>query len=185
MEFAIYLEVEPEFQSVKRKGYVKRHFDYEAHNEPIMTSEKKYEIKFFNMLLDTALMSIKESFEQLHQHTETLCFLYKINELPKKEKLIKYCADLQLALTIGLDADIKGASLCDKLLSIKKLMKNLKNPMPLNISNFIRKLNTEDLYPNIWVSLRILLTMPVSTASGKRSFSKLKLIKIYLRSSMS
>jgi hypothetical protein len=57
--------------------------------------------------------------------------------------------------------------------------------MPLNILNFIRKFNIEDLYPNIWVSLRILLTMPVSVASGERSFSKLKLIKTYLRSSMS
>jgi hypothetical protein len=57
--------------------------------------------------------------------------------------------------------------------------------MPLIVLNFIKKFNMEDLYPNIWVSLRILLTMPVSVASGERSFSKLKLIKTYLRSSMS
>jgi hypothetical protein len=42
---------------------MKRHFDYEAHNEPIMTPEKKFETEFFNTLLDTALMSIKERFE--------------------------------------------------------------------------------------------------------------------------
>jgi hypothetical protein len=64
-------------------------------------------------------------------------------------------------------------------------VKNRKNPMPLNILNFIKKFNMEDLYPNIWVSLRILLIIPVSGASGERSFSKLKLIKTYLRSSMS
>jgi hypothetical protein len=56
--------------------------------------------------------------------------------------------------------------------------------MPLNVLNFIKKFNMEDLYPNIWVSLRIILTMPVSVASGERSFSKLKLIKTYLRSSV-
>jgi hypothetical protein len=66
-EHAIDLEVEPEFQSAKRIRYVKRHFDYEAHNELIMTTEKKFEIKFFNTSLNTALMSIKERFEQLHQ----------------------------------------------------------------------------------------------------------------------
>jgi hypothetical protein len=43
----------------------------------------------------------------------------------------------------------------------------------------------EDLYPNIWVSVRILLTMLVSITSGEGSFSKLKLIKTYLRSSLS
>jgi len=39
-------------------------------------------------------------------------------------------------------------------------------------------------FPNLTVSLRILLTLPVTVAAGGRSFSKLKLIKSYLRSSM-
>jgi hypothetical protein len=41
------------------------------------------------------------------------------------------------------------------------------------------------LYPTTVVALRILLTLPVSVASGERSFFKLKLIKPYLRSSIS
>jgi hypothetical protein len=41
-ELAIDLEVEPEFQSAKRIRYVKRHFDYEARDEAIMTPEKKF-----------------------------------------------------------------------------------------------------------------------------------------------
>ena len=39
--------------------------------------------------------------------------------------------------------------------------------------------------PNLYTALQILATMPVSVASGERSFSKLKLIKTYLRSNMS
>ena len=38
--------------------------------------------------------------------------------------------------------------------------------------------------PNVSTALRILLTVPVTVASGERSFSKLKLIKTYLRSTM-
>jgi hAT family C-terminal dimerisation region len=34
------------------------------------------------------------------------------------------------------------------------------------------------------IALRILLTLPVAVAEGERSFSKLKLIKTYLRSSI-
>ncbi|KAL4089763.1 hypothetical protein QTP88_024734 [Uroleucon formosanum] len=41
-----------------------------------------------------------------------------------------------------------------------------------------------DVYPNLEVALRIFLTMPVTTATCERSFSKLKLIKNYLRSTM-
>ena len=41
------------------------------------------------------------------------------------------------------------------------------------------------MFPNLTVALRVFLTMPLTVASAERSFSKLKLIKTYLRSSMS
>ena len=41
------------------------------------------------------------------------------------------------------------------------------------------------LYPNAYIAYRILLTIPVTVASVKRSVSKLKLLKSYLRSTMS
>jgi hypothetical protein len=75
-------------------------FSLRSSREPVKTPEKKSEIEFFSMLLDTALISLKESFESLHQHTEPLGFLYKFSELPKKEELIKHCSDFQLALTV-------------------------------------------------------------------------------------
>ena len=50
----------------------------------------------------------------------------------------------------------------------------------MHLSN--QKLNK--VFPNIDIALRILLTLPISVACGERSFSKLKLIKNYLRSTM-
>jgi hypothetical protein len=47
---------------------------------------------------------------------------------------------------------------------------------------FVREV---DSYPNVCIAYRILFTMPVAVASAERSFSKLKLLKNYLRLVMS
>ncbi|CAC5416458.1 unnamed protein product [Mytilus coruscus] len=46
------------------------------------------------------------------------------------------------------------------------------------------EMTPKELYPNIFCILQILLTMPPSTATAERSFSALKRVKTYLRSTM-
>ncbi|BFZ09062.1 hypothetical protein BsWGS_12101 [Bradybaena similaris] len=55
---------------------------------------------------------------------------------------------------------------------------------PQEVLKFLLKYKLQESFPNVAVALRILLTLPVSVASGDRSFSKMKLIKTYLRSTM-
>ena len=52
----------------------------------------------------------------------------------------------------------------------------------MEIFEFVRRM---DCYPNIFVAYRILFTIPIIVASAERSFSKLKLLNNYLRSTMS
>jgi hypothetical protein len=69
-----------------------------------MTKEKKSEIEFFNKLLYTALISIKEGFKQLNQHTETWRFLSKISELSEirraHERLFRYSVGFNCLLQL-------------------------------------------------------------------------------------
>lgn len=62
-------------------------------------------------------------------------------------------------------------------------LKVLQLTLPaMEIFEFVKEM---DSYPNVSTAYRILFTMPVTVASGERSFSKLKLLKYYLRSVMS
>ena len=54
---------------------------------------------------------------------------------------------------------------------------------PLDLLNKPTKLKLNYLFPNICVGLRIFLTLPVTVASGERSFSKLAYVKNKLRNS--
>ena len=55
----------------------------------------------------------------------------------------------------------------------------------LELLTFIHEKELAEIYANLWTALRIGLTLPVTVAEAERSFSKLKLIKTYLRSTMS
>ena len=58
----------------------------------------------------------------------------------------------------------------------------MENDKLINILNYIKRIK---YFPNVYITYRIMLTISVSIASVERSFSKLKLIKSYLRSIMS
>lgn len=54
---------------------------------------------------------------------------------------------------------------------------------PISLLTFIISYG-DDVFPNLRTSIQILLTIATSIASCERSFSKLKLIENYLRTSM-
>lgn len=53
---------------------------------------------------------------------------------------------------------------------------------PSEIFQFLSENDRATAFPNLFIALWIYLTIPVTIASGKRTFSRLKLIKTYLRS---
>ena len=63
----------------------------------------------------------------------------------------------------------------------KELAQELKNlpDLPskgmtsLELLKFILGKQLIEIYPNIWIALRIVVTLPVTVASAERSFSKL------------
>jgi len=102
------------------------------------------------------------------------------------------CLNLQTLLSSQTEcetasSDIDGLALFDEL----KTLHNISRPIIsedidslLELLPFLHVNCLHEVFPNVSVALRVVLTIPVTVASGERSFSKLKLFKTFLRSSM-
>jgi len=108
--------------------------------------------------------------------------LYDISKLKTMpdEDIRKYCQDLQIILTDGENKDIDAIDLFEELLILREMVDN--NMTALQTLTLVKK--SLGSFSNVEVALRILLTIPIASAGAERSFSKLKLIKNFLRNSL-
>jgi hypothetical protein len=90
------------------------------------------------------------------------------------------CLNLKGFLKHDIDYDLNSLELFSELKVLKEILQ-IEESSPIDILNYIKRL---DYFPNACIAYRILLTILVIVASVERSFSKLKLIKSYLRSTM-
>ena len=102
------------------------------------------------------------------------------------------CLNLQTVLSSKSQSQNQSNTLCSDIdgISLFDELKTLHNIMPDNISSILELLRflhfncLHEVFPTVSVAVRVLLTIPITVASGERSFSTLKLIKTYLRASM-
>lgn len=182
------LGIEDSFPSIdqSRIRRTNTQFNYESCDDPIIDSKQRFKVNFFNAILDRAIQSINERFLQLSEHANLFSFLYDISKIKNSDELMTHCKDLQLALASddGLTSDIDAVELYDEITALQRRFNDTETN-PRNVLEYICANQLVELFPNTYVSLRILLTLPVTAATGERSFSKLKIIKNYLRSQMS
>jgi len=143
-------------------------------------------------LLDQSIVSFEERFSQLKQFRDIFGFLFNIpslsgflSERSAETDLRRQCLNLQRVLTKKDDesnaeeTDIDGIGLYDELRTLSNILPH-DVMLPLDVLRYMHKNQLHEVLPNLSITLRILLTV----ASGERSFSRLKLIKTYLRSTM-
>lgn len=172
----------PRISVSRRQSKKPIHFISEERHEITDDPTKHYKIEFYYYVLDITTASLDNRFNQLKSHCVYFDFLYDIGELKNAppDSLDTKCRNLTAILQDHVSSDIDALELREELKVLSTLLKPGIDSK--EILNFIGRHN---FFPNFNIALRILLTLPVTVASGEMSFSKLKLIKTYLRSTMS
>ena len=178
-EIAIDMDVArvfPQKRQIKRK----RQFDETLDDENVQSAKESFRIIFFYCIIDQAIVSLGKRFEQ---YESLFGFLFSSDKLQSLDELSlkSSCYRLAEKLKNGDKCDIHESELYVELKLLQQFLPNEK----LGALDILKIMKRGDCFPNAIIAYRIFLTIPVTVASAERSFSKLKLIKTYLRNSMS
>ena len=177
--FATKHDINTEFQAerIRRKT---RFFDEKATDAPIKNPIDKLRVELFNYIIDTALQSVTSRYESLDAITLRFDLVLHLNiahSLSINELKVK-CSSISDSL------DIDPVALQSEISFISKKLQTEEISSPIDVLNFLSKNSLLEVFPNLTIALQLFCTLPVSVASAERSFSKLKLIKTRLRSTM-
>jgi hypothetical protein len=145
--------------------------------------------RVMKLSLDRLVQEIRDRSKRLQDLNSKFGFLLDVQSLitsddVNEDSLLPHCADFALVY----EGDIDGSSLLLEIMDCRMLFKKRPSCEVPSTPEQLLKATIQygkEVFPNLRTALQILLTISVSVASCERSFSKLKLVKTYLRSTMS
>ncbi|XP_022858956.1 zinc finger MYM-type protein 1-like [Olea europaea var. sylvestris] len=182
-QMASKMGIEAVFQK-KRSIRRKKQFDESGTEEITYSAEDSFRVEYFLFIIDQARSSLQTCFEQFTHYEEIFGFLFNMDRLKimPVDSLLKSCMNLEQYLEHNGHSDIIGDDLCSELIVLRCYLTS-ETKRAIDVLHYLKKMN--GCFPNACIAYKILLTIPVTVASAERSFSKLKLIKTYIRSTMS
>ncbi|KAG2601085.1 hypothetical protein PVAP13_5KG568714 [Panicum virgatum] len=175
------MDIEPKFPT-KRQSKRKKQFDETSDEEIQLSAMESFRVNYFIIIVDTAIASLTSRFEQLKTFEKVFGFLFNSDNLKSLDDndLRKHCTTFAEVFSHDNSSDV---DLDDFFSELKVLQVTLPDGF-MSAPDILQFVTTVDCYPNVSIAYRIILTVPVTVASAERSFSKLKLLRNCLRTTM-
>ena len=160
-----------------------KQLDENVDNEIVKSLRESFRIDYFLYIVDKTITTLQSRFEQFKIYEDIFDFLFSVKKLKSLDYtfLKEKCLKLEKSLKHDNLLDINGFNLFSELNILREIIR-VENDKPIDILNYIKRI---DSFPNAYIVYTIMLTILVLVASDERSYSKLKIIKTYLRSTMS
>lgn len=176
---------EYEYENVRKRRRTLRP-DEDRENEVILVGRQKLKVDIYFAVLDTLNIELKKRCSAYEPIFERFNFLLNIHDESVSTKdLIQYAKEFQDFYK----EDIEEA-FPTECIHFRNYVLNARNEEglddgDLNLLKFVQNRHVEDLFPNVCIALIIFLSMAITNCSAERSFSYLKRLKNYLRSTLS
>ncbi|CAM4509097.1 unnamed protein product [Leuciscus chuanchicus] len=172
--------VSHEYKSdTQRKKKRKRQADESSEPECELSGRKRFCTSVYIYIIDRLVSELDRRYQSFKELCENFGFLNGLH-LISPQDLLSAALSLQRKYNSDLEEDF-----VEEVVQFREFVQD-ENVSSTFAVEFLklrrRKLHT--VFPNTDIALRLFLTMPVTNASGERSFSKLDLVKNRLRSSM-
>uniref|UniRef100_A0A671WKW6 HAT C-terminal dimerisation domain-containing protein n=1 Tax=Sparus aurata TaxID=8175 RepID=A0A671WKW6_SPAAU len=163
-------------RSRKRKTFA----DEEGANDVsnLHSGRDKFKIETFYVIIDKLVSCLDHRLSAYKHLTEIFGVLFLV-ETASSSEITEHANTLVSAYPSDLDS-----GLANELLQFRSFMFPETDKSPSNMLKTILKFGLQSVFPNVYVALRMFLTLPVTNCEGERSFSHLGRIKNELRTSM-
>jgi hypothetical protein len=144
--------------------------------------EASFRTNVFYRIVDSVIGGLTVRFTAVKEICNKFSFLWEYQKLSESE--IRAAASNFSEIYSN---DVSETELIEELLHLKQIHNanfGQQQLPPFQLLQKIAELKLNSLFCNVIIALRIFCTIPVPVASAERSFSKLKLVKNYLRSTM-
>uniref|UniRef100_A0A8C5QMR9 Zinc finger MYM-type protein 1 n=2 Tax=Leptobrachium leishanense TaxID=445787 RepID=A0A8C5QMR9_9ANUR len=169
----------------KRIKKVKRHFDELCMDQRLADPEERFKTTVFYRCLDIITNQLSDRFKGMN----AVFHRFKIIQpamlaSESDETVISEATKLQELYNEDISADFPGQLLSFRS-ALQEEVRSCSTVKDLAHLLLVENSALSSTVPDVCVALLLFLTLPVTVATAERSFSKLKLIKSYLRNTMS